>query len=34
MDEEDEQRQDAAAGDENAHPSKVRSRCFEPVSSL
>jgi hypothetical protein len=34
MDEEDEQRDESAAGDENAHPSKVGSRCFEPVSSL
>jgi hypothetical protein len=33
MDQEDEQRDESAAGNEDAHPSKVGRMCFEPVSS-
>jgi hypothetical protein len=31
---EDEQRQQSGNSDEDAHPSKVGRRCFEPVSAL
>jgi hypothetical protein len=33
VDQENEQRYESAAGDENAHASKVGRLCFEPVSS-
>jgi hypothetical protein len=33
MDQEDEQRDESAAGDEDAHPPKVGRMCFEAVSS-
>jgi hypothetical protein len=34
VEQEDEQREEPAGGDEDAHPSKVGRRCFEPVSAL
>ena len=34
VDQEDEQRDEPAAGDEDAHAPNVRCRCFEPVSAL
>jgi hypothetical protein len=34
VDQEDEQREEPAAGDEDAHPSKVSRACFDPVSAL